>query len=200
MIDDIELPISSCRRFDDGRIRVTVFDFNLIEEGGISGAGYIAKIIFAVVGATGDISAIDFYESDESTEKLTDAESELIDANWFGTNVTIGTAPPESNETPTPTPTETPAVDVTPDLESVSAPSPTPTSTPMETPSLDELPSNLFGLTASAESAPAAAVPGAPLKSSEDGGLPDIPTSCDIIPIYSLVGLFALIYAIIQFK
>jgi len=78
MIDDKELPVSSCRLLDDDRIRVIIFDFNLIEEGGISGSGYIAKIIFTVVGATGDTSAIDFYESDESTKKLTDAERELI--------------------------------------------------------------------------------------------------------------------------
>jgi len=199
IIDDIELPISSFRLLDDGRIRILIYDANLIEEGGISGSGYIAKIIFAVVGATGDNSAIDFYESDESTRKLTDIEAETIDANWFGTNVTIGTAPSTPAETPTPTPTETPAVNATPGVGSTSAPSPTPTATPMEAPSLDELPSNPFGLTASAESAPDAAVPGAASESSDDGGL-DIPTSRDIIPIYSLVGLLALIYAIIQFK
>ena len=194
MIDDIELPISSRRLLDDGRIRILIYDANLIEEGGASGSGYIAKIIFAVVGATGDNSAIDFCESDESTRKLTDVDAETIDANWFGTNVTIGTAPSTPAETPTPTHTETPAVNVTPELESTSVP--TPTATPVETESL-ELSSKLFAMTASAESAPDAAVPDA---SSKSNGLPNIPTSRDLIPIYSLVGLFALIYAIIQFK
>ena len=52
-------------------------------------------------------------------------------------------------------------------------------------------------MTASAESAPAAAVPDA---TSGDGGLPDMPKSHDLIPIYSLVGLFALLYTLTQFK
>lgn len=203
-IDDTEIPIVDGRHFpDDGYDRYRVL-FKLNSADDVSGSGYLAKITFEVVGATGDVSAIDVItDPDEGAEPnlaegLTeDTGAEEIPANWFGTTVTIGTAPAVSDETPTPTPTETPAVNATPELESVSAP--TPTETPV-TESLDGLSSNPFGLTASAESAPAAAVPGAPLESSEDGGLPDIPTSCDIIPIYSLVGLFALIYAIIQFK
>ena len=184
MIDDMELPISSCRLFDDGRIRVIIFNFNLIEEGGISGSGYVAKITFAVVGATGDASAIEFYESDESTKKLTDAEREVIPANWFGTNVTLGTAPSMPAETPTPT--ESPTI----------AAAPEPTATPIETPSL-ELASNPTILTASAQGAPAAAVPAA---SSEKDGLQDILTEHNFIAIYSLVGLLAFIYSLTLFR
>jgi hypothetical protein len=194
-IDDTEIPIDNKRCFEDDdhdRYRILV---NIPGTDGVSGSGYLAKITFEVVGGIGDTTVLDIADDpDEDGEKVgtlsegTGAEG--IPANWFGTTVTIGTAPAVSDETPTPTPTETPAVNATPELESVSAP----TATPM-TESL-ELSSNPSGLTARAESAPAAAVPGA---SSEDGGLA-IPTSCDIIPIYSLVGLFALIYAIIQFK
>ena len=199
-IDDTEIPIVDGRHFegdDYDRYRIL---FKLNGADCVSGSGYLAKITFEVVGGTGDTSIIDVIHKlykKEQPPNLAEADADEITANWFGTTVTIGTAPPESDETPTPTPTETPAVNATPELESVLAP--TPTETPV-TESLDGLSSNPFGLTASAESAPAAAVPGAPLKSSEDRGLPDIPTACDIIPIYSLVGLLALIYAIVQFK
>ena len=188
MIDDMELPISSCRLLDDDRIRIIIYDANLIEEGGASGSGYLAKIIFEVVGDTGDNSAIDFYDSDESTEKLTDAEAEMIDANWFGTNVTIGTTPSMPAETPTETPTEAPTI--------VAASDATPTATSIDAPSL-ELASNPSTLIASAQSAPAVAVPGT---SSEDGGLPVIPTSRDLTSIYSFVGLLAFIYTLKLFK
>jgi len=182
MIDDKELPVSSCRLLDDDRIRVIIFDFNLIEEGGISGSGYIAKIIFTVVGATGDTSAIDFYESDESTKKLTDAERELIDANWFGTNVTIGTAPPTPAETPTPT--ESPTV--------VAASAPTPTATPIDTPSLD-LSSNPSTRTARVQGAESEVLPATP---SKKDGLQDVFTTHNFIATYSLIGLLAFIYSL----
>ena len=182
MIDDKELPVSSCRLLDDDRIRVIIFDFNLIEEGGISGSGYIAKIIFTVVGATGDTSAIDFYESDESTKKLTDAERELIDANWFGTNVTIGTAPSTPAETPTPT--ESPTV--------VAVSVPTPTATPIDTPSLD-LSSNPSTRTARVQGAESEVLPATP---SKEDGLQDVFTTHNFIATYSLIGLLAFIYSL----
>jgi hypothetical protein len=204
-IDDTEIPVTGRDFKDEDYDRYKVI-FKLNGADCVSGSGYLAKITFEVVGGTGDTSIIDVItdpdEDDKKLPILSDCNGAQqasgitgeITANWFGTTVTIGTAPAASDETPTPTPTETPAVNATPEPESA----PTPTETPV-TESLDGLSSNPFGLTASAESAPAAAVPGAPLKSSEDGGLA-IPKSCDIIPIYSLVGLFALIYAIIQFK
>ena len=209
-IDDTEIPIDMKRHFeeeDPNRYKVLV---NIPGVDGVSGSGYLAKITFEVVGGTGDTSAIDVITDPDEEDKVpnlcyTEEDVEHpghhdpceITANWFGTTVTIGTAPPESDETPTPTPTETPAVNVTLDaLESVSAP--TPTEAPV-TESL-ELSSNPSGLPARAESAPAAAVPGASSEPSEDGGFPDIPTAGDIVPIYSLVGLLALIYTLTQFR
>ena len=208
-IDDTEIPVDMKRHFtDDDYDRYRIL-FNLPGYEGVSGSGYLAKITFEVVGGTGDTTAIDVITDpdDEGEVPILSYTEEDVEhpgyhylynfsANWFGTTVTIGTAPAVSDETPTPTPTETPAVNATPDLESTSAP--TPTETPIET-SL-ELSSNPLGMTARAESAPAAAVPGASSESSEDGGLPDIPAACDLIPIYSLVGLLALIYALTQFK
>ena len=204
-IDDTEIPVTGRDFKDEDYNRYKVI-FKLNGADCVSGSGYLAKITFEVVGGTGDTSIIDVItdpdEDDKKLPILSDCNGAQqasgitgeITANWFGTNVTIGIAPSGSAETPTPTPTETPAVNVTPELESTSVP--TPTATPVETESL-ELSSNLFAMTASAESAPDAAVPDA---SSKSNVLPDIPTSRDLIPIYSLVGLFALIYAIIQFK
>ena len=206
-IDDTEIPVTG-RDFKDEDYNRYRAIFNLDGIDGASGSGYLAKITFEVVGGTGDTSTIDVItDTDVGGEvpTLSDCNGAQqasgitgeITANWFGTTVTIGTAPAASDETPTPTPTETPAVNATPDeQESVSVP--TPTETPV-TESL-ELSSNPSGMTARAESAPAAAVPGASSESSEDGGFPDIPTAGDIVPIYSLVGLLALIYALIQFK
>ena len=203
-IDDTEIPITGERDFhDDDYDRYKVL-FRLGSNDGVldsvSGSGYLAKITFEVVGGIGDTTVLDIADDpdddDEKLGTLSDGTgAEEIIANWFGTNVTIGTAPAASDETPTPTPTETPAVNATPD-EQESTSTPTPTATPIETGSL-ELSSNPPAMTASAESASAAAVPDA---SSKGNGLPSIPTSHDLIPIYSLVGLFALIYTLTQFR
>ena len=186
MIDDMELPISSCRLLDDDRIRIIIYDANLIEDGGVSGSGYITKITFAVVGDTGATSAIDFYESDESTRKLTDAEAEIIPANWFGTNVTIGTAPSTPAEISTPTQTPTSAI------AAASAPTPTATSIRTSAPNQDSP-----AFTARAQDASVAAVPAA---SSEKDGLQDILTAHNFITIYSFIGLLAFIYALTLLK
>jgi len=205
-IDDTEIPITGERHFKDGdydRYRVL---FRLNGADCVCGSGYLAKITFEVVGETGDTSIIDVItDPDEGAEPIlgdcigaqqASGLTSEITANWFGTNVTVGTAPPGSAGTPTPTPTVTPAVNATPELESTLSSSPTPTATPIETESL-ELSPNPFAMTASAESAPAAAVPDA---SSKGNGLLNIPTSRDLIPIYSLVGLLALIYTLTQFR
>ena len=201
-IDGTEIPIVGKRDFTGDDYDWYRVLFRLNGEDVISGSGYLVKITFEVVGGTGDTSIIDIItDPDEEgavpnlAEGLTeDAGAEEITANWFGTNVTIGTAPAASDETPTPTPTEAPAVNATP--ESIASPTLTPIATPAETESL-ELLSRPPAMTASAESAPAAAVPEA---TSKGNGLPAIPTSHDLIPIYSLVGLLALIYTLTQFR
>ena len=199
-IDDTEIPKVGDQHFtDDDRDRYRVI-FKLYGADCVSGYGYISKITFEVIGSAGDTSVIDIADDpEEDGEKLgilgDCIGADEITANWFGTNVTIGTAPPDT-ATLTPTLTETSAVNATPELGSTSAPSPTPSATPIETESL-ELSSNPSVLTARAESAPAAAVPDA---SSKGNGLPNMPTSRDLIPIYSLVGLFALIYTLTQFR
>ena len=178
-IDDTEIPIDDWRIMDNDRIKVL---FNLPGADGVSGSGYLAKINFEVIGADGTSSALDI--SDGLLVNVDDADE--IPANWFGTNVTVGTAPPESAETPTPDPAPT--------IAAASAPEPTATS--IQTPSL-ELASNPYTLTASAQSAPAAAVLDA---SSEKDESPDIFTAHNFLTIYSLVGLLAFIYTLTIFK
>ncbi|CAD7767148.1 MAG: hypothetical protein DNFNHJIP_00555 [Candidatus Argoarchaeum ethanivorans] len=141
-----------------------------------------------VVGATGDTSDINFYESDGATEKLTNAERELIDANWFGTNVTIGTAPSTPAETPAPTPTEAPTI--------VAASAPTSTATLIETPSLD-LSSNPSTPTASMQGTESEVLPATP---SKKDGLQDVFTTHNFIATYSLIGLLAFIYSLTLLK
>ena len=206
-IDDTEIPKGGDRHFtDDGYDRYRII-FKLDGDNCVSGSGYISKIVFKVVGSVGDNSIINVFTDPDGAGKVPtlsyieeDAEhpgryfSYTFSANWFGTNVTIGTAPPESAGTPTPTPAETLVVNATPELESTSAPSPT--ATLIETESL-EISSNPFAMTASAKSAPTAAVPDT---SSGGNKLPNMPTSHNLIPIYSLVGLFALIYTLTQFR
>lgn len=196
-IDDTEIPITGKRHFKDDdydRYRI-IFKLN----GGdcASGSGYLAKIIFEVVGGTGDVSVIDMAENtDQFMGKLSDCIGAqkatgltgTISANWFGTNVTIGTAPAASDEAPTPTPTQTPTI--------VAASAPEPTATPIETPSL-ELASNPSAFTASAQGEPAAAVPDTP---PESDGLQDILRTQNFITIYSFIGLLAFIYTLKLFK
>ena len=194
-IEDTEIPITGERHFkDDDYDRYRII-FKLSGADCASGSGYVAKIIFEVVGATGDTSAIDMAENtDQLKRKLSDcigAQNATgltgeISANWFGTNVTIGTAPLTTAETPTPT--QTPTI--------VAASAPEPTATPIETPSL-ELASNPSAFTASAQGEPAAAVPDTP---PESDGLQDILRTQNFITIYSFIGLLAFIYTLKLFK
>ena len=181
MIGDTEMPISAAIRMDDDRIRVMVWQFDVVDEGGVSGSGYLAKIIFEVVGDTGDTSAIDIPE--EFKRMLSDVvAADEIPANWFGDNVTVGTAPSMPAETPTPT--QTPTI--------VAASAPEPTATSIETPSLESA-SNPSAVTAGAQGAPAAVVSDT---SSEKNDFQDIFTAHNFIMIYSFVGLLAFIYAL----
>jgi len=184
-IDDTEIPVVMWRFMDDDKIRVF---FKLKKLGDcVSGSGYLAKIIFEVVGDAGDTSVIDIPAdiSDDPADRrrmLGDCiGSDEIPANWFGTNVTIGTAPAASDEAPPPT--KSPTI--------VAASAPEPTATSIETPLL-ESESKPSASTARAQDAPAAIVPSA---SSEKDELQDVLTTHNFITIYSFIGLLAFIYA-----
>ena len=180
-IDDTEIPVDMCLAMDDGRIRLI---FNLRGTDGVSGSGYVANILFEVIGNVGTTSAIDI--SDEFTRMLSDTGADEISANWFGDNVTVGTASSMPVETPTPTPTQTSAI------VAASASAPTATSIQTSAPNQDSP-----VLTAGAQDAPSAAVPAAP---SEKDGLQDILTTHNFISIYSIIGLLAFIYSLTLFR
>jgi len=199
MIGDTEMPKPSCRLMDDGRIRIIIYDAKLVGEGGLSGSGYLAKITFEVVRGIGDTSTIDISDeiSDTFRRKLCYAEVDYDDelhrawvnemsANWFGTNVTIGTAPSTPAETPTPT--ESPTVAA----ESASEP----TATPIET-ELLELSSNPSTRTASVQGAESEVLPATP---SKKDGLQDVFTTHNFIATYLLIGLLAFIYSLTLLK
>jgi len=177
-IGGTEIPIDMCLAMDDDRIRLI---FNLKGTDGVSGSGYVAKILFEVIGNVGTTSAIDISEDFE--RMLSDTGADEIPANWFGANVTVGTAPSMPAETPTPTPTTTPTI-----AAAASAPTSTTTSAQTSAPNRDS-----SVLTARAQDAPAAAVPAAP---SEKDGLQDILTTHNFISIYSFIGLLAFIYSL----
>jgi len=178
-IDDTDIPVDMCSAMDDDRIRLI---FNLPGADGVSGSGYVAKILFEVVGNVGTTSAIGI--SDEFTRKLSDTGADEIPANWFGDNVTVGTAPSLPVETPTPSPTKT--------IVAASAPTPTATSIRTSAPNPDSP-----AFTAKAQDASAAAVPAT---SSEKDGLQDILTTHNFITIYSFIGLLAFIYSLTLFR
>jgi hypothetical protein len=196
-IDDAEIPITSWRNFkDDDYDRYRVI-FRLDGDDCASGCGYLAKIIFEVVGGTGDVSVIDIAENtDRFKRKLSDCIGAQkatgltgeISANWFGTNVTIGTAPAASDEAPPPTKSTT----------IVAASAPTPTATSIETP-LFESESGPSASTARAQGA-MAAVAASDDAPPENGGLQDVLTTHNFISIYSFVGLLAFIYSLTLFK
>ena len=180
---------------DGEKVRV-IFKIGNVDA--VSGSGYVAKILFEVVGDIGDTSAIDIPadrsdDPDDRKRMLNSVEVDYDDkkhktwvneipANWFGDNVTIGTAPSMPVETPTPTPM----------IVAASAPTPTATSIQTSAPNPDSP-----AFTAGAQDAPSAAVPAAP---SEKDGLQDILTTHNFISIYSIIGLLAFIYSLTLFR
>ncbi len=68
-----------------GRIRVICNVANLGPgDQGVSGSGYLAEILFEVVGAAGSSSAINFLGG-----LLSDFNAQAIDADWFGATVQV---------------------------------------------------------------------------------------------------------------
>ncbi|MHC1572947.1 MAG: cohesin domain-containing protein [Candidatus Syntropharchaeales archaeon] len=186
-IDGTKIPIVGKRHFtDDDYDRYRVL-FKLDGADCVSGSGYLAKIIFEVVGGIGDTTIIDIVDDfDEEGEPPNLAEADAADeipANWFGTTVNIGTAPSTPAERLTPTSMPTIAETL----------APTPTTTSIETPSLESA-SESSVLRARTQSASVAAVPDASLE--ENGGLQNIFTAHNFLSIYSFVGLLAFIYAL----
>jgi hypothetical protein len=91
------IPNDMWRSMDNDTIRIL---FNLPGADGISGSGYLTKIVFEVVGDTGDSSILDL--SDTTNEKRNlisiinpenyDPDLERINANWFNGNVKVNSS------------------------------------------------------------------------------------------------------------
>jgi len=177
-IDDTEIPITM-RSMDDDTIRVL---FNLPGADGVSGSGYLAKIIFEVVSNPGDTTIIDLSDiSDKFERGLVDTSADLITANWFNDNVTVGTSTSSS------TSATTPMVDTTT--------SPTPVTTSVKTTPSDSTHGSTTSYTPAAQDTSDTAVPTETSEKDDSYGL-DMLTTYNFIAIYSLIGLLAFIYTL----
>lgn len=180
-IDNTEVPIAMWRFMDDDRIRVL---FNLPGADGVSGTGYLTKIVFEVVSNPGDTTIMDL--SDDTYEReLVDVYSGSITANWFNDNVTVGTSTSAS------TSAATPMADTTP--------SPTPVANSIKTTPPDSTPVSITSYTPAAQDTPDTAVPTETSETDESNGL-DMLTTHNFIAIYSLIGLLAFIYTLTILK
>ena len=180
-IDDTEVPIAMWRFMDDDTIRVT---FNLPGADGVSGSGYLTKIVFEVVSSPGDTSIMDLSDTSDTFERgLVDISSDLITANWFNNNVTVGTSPSAS------TSAATPLADTTP----------TPVATSVKTTSPDPTPQPTTSYTPAAQDTPDTAVPTETSERDDSDGLETL-TTHNFIAIYSFVGLLAFIHTLTLLK
>ncbi len=177
-IDDTEVPIIM-RLMDDDTIRVI---FNLPGAEGVSGSGYLAKIVFEVVSNPEDTTIIDLSDTSDTFERgLVDISSDLITANWFNDNVIVGTS----------TSASTPMADTTP--------TPTPVTTSVKTTSPDSTPQPTTSYTPAAQDTPDTAVPTETSDRDELDGLETL-TTHNFIAIYSLIGLLASTYSLTLLK
>lgn len=163
-IDGTEVPIAMWRLMEDGRTCVL---FNLDGADGVSGSGYVAKIIFETKGAQGDTSTLDISEG-----LLVDTGALKISADWFDDIVTIGSATQASSVTrSTPRPTSDAASDQS--LDPVQEPTTAPVAQ---------------GASIATDSAKIS-------EKDETDGL-ELLTTQNFIPLYAFIGLFASIYAL----
>ena len=173
-IDGTEVPIDMFDLIEDGRVRVL---FNIKGADGVSGSGCVAKVIFGTGGAQGDTSIMDISDGllvgvnpnmdrgDSSTWTIN------ILADWFNDAVTIGSAAQASSVTiSTPRPTS----------DAVSDQSLDPTQEPPTASIVHEVSSV-------ADSA-------RECEKDEPNGL-EMLTTPDCISLYTMIGLFAFIYA-----
>ena len=182
-IDNTEVPIAMWRFMDDDRIRVI---FNLPGADGVSGSGYLTKIVFEVVSNPGDTTIMDLSDTSDTFERgLVDVYSDLITANWFNDDVTVGTSKSAS------TSAATPMADTTP--------SPTPVTNSVKTTALDSTHGSITSYTTAAQDTPDTAVPTEISERDDPDGL-DALTTHNFIAIYSLIGLLAFIYTLTILK
>ncbi len=172
-IDDIEVPIDMWGLMDEGIARVT---FNLPGADGVSGSGYLARIICEALGAQGDVSVMDISKgllvkpNPGTSIPRSDSASKIL-ADWFNDTVTIGDttqAAPITRPTPRPTPNVVSDRSLDPTQEPTTA-------------------SVVQGVSSVVDSAIAS-------EKDETNGM-ELLTTQNCIYLYTLIGLFAFIYA-----
>jgi len=163
-IGGTEVPIDMWRLMEEGRARVT---FNLKGADGVSGSGYIARIIFETKGAQGGASTIDISEG-----LLVDIEALKIPADWFNDTVTIGSATQASSVT-----ISTPRLTSDAVSNRLLDPTQEPTTAPV------------------AQGASIATDSAMTSEKNEPDGL-ELLTTQNFIALYAFIGLFAFAYAL----
>jgi len=88
-IDGTEVPTDMWRSVDNDTIRILI---NLPGADGISGSGYLAKIVFEVVGTTRDTIVLDLSDTSKYERELRNKDADPIIANWFNGNVKVGSS------------------------------------------------------------------------------------------------------------
>ncbi len=173
-IDSTEVPIDMDRLIEEGIVRVL---FNLKDADGVRGSGYVAKVIFETEGAQGDTSFIDISGGGLSgvNPNMDRGDSSTwttkILADWFNDTVTIGTATQAAPiARSTPRPTSDAASDRSID--------------PANNPTIASVVHDVSSVADSAEGS----------EKDETNGL-ELLTTQNCIYLYTLVGLFAFIYA-----
>ena len=172
-IADTEVPIDMWRLMDDGRVRVL---FNLKDADGVSGSGYVARIIFEALGVQGDTSVMDISKGllvkpNPGTGRAASDGAPKIPADWFNDTVTIGSTTQASSITrSTPRPTSDAASDQSLD--------------PTQEPTTASVVHEVSGAADSAKIS----------EKNEPGGL-EMLTTQNCIALYAFIGLFAFVYA-----
>lgn len=180
-IDGTTIPVDMWRLMEEGRIRVL---FNREGVGAVIGSGYVAKIVFEVVGTDGDTSDLEISDGDlfsctpHYSPIYSNSETGEINADWSGDVVTVGNAG---------------AVTTTS--------TPIPTATPRST-SISSLDSGAESVTASTPGAEHASDVAEPVGTSErdEHDVWGMLAEYNFIEIYSFIGLLAFIYMLILLK
>jgi len=124
-IDGMEITTDMWRSVDDDTIRILI---NLPGAEGISGSGYLAKIVFKVVGDTGDTSTLDLSDTSKYKRELRNKDADLIITNWSNGNVKVGSS--ASSTVPLTDGTQAPTADATSIQSTLNNPDPEPVGTP----------------------------------------------------------------------
>ncbi|KAF5414644.1 MAG: hypothetical protein C5S48_07895 [Candidatus Methanogaster sp.] len=181
-IEGTEVPIGMWRVMDQGRVRVTA---NIDGTDGVSGSGYISRIIFETRGSQGDTSAINLSKGmlNKPTPIMDTDPSKwaaTIPANWLNDTVAVGAA-----------------AQAAPTLESTPRPASNPKS--YSSPDTDSTPATESAMQVQAAAAATTTDPALESNTDEPGGWGGI-TMDNFIEVYLFIGLIAIIYTLTMLR